>query len=269
MTNDYRLVVFGAGGVGKSAISVKFVQDTFVSTYDPSIYDVYKKQEYVDGEATMLEIVDTAGQEQYESMRAQYYKEGQGFIAVYSVADRTSFQEVEKLRNDVLGERNCDRAPMVLVGNKCDLHERKVSTAEGQALAANWFEDGKGPVPFYETSAKEGTNITETFHQVVREIQRERQGLTGQPAAPDAAAAAPAQAVPVTAPAAPEAVPPPVDTTPAPAAPAPAAAVEATPPPAAVPATTASSPPPPVPTKTPQKPKGKKDKKKKKKCSLM
>ena len=237
-----------------------------MSTYDPSIYDVYKKQEYVDGEATMLEIVDTAGQEQYESMRAQYYKEGQGFIAVYSVADRTSFQEVEKLRNDVLGERNCDRAPMVLVGNKCDLQERKVSTAEGQALAANWFEDGKGPVPFYETSAKEGTNITETFHQVVREIQRERQGLTGQAAAPAAPATAPPQEVPVPAPAAPQAVPPPVDTTPTPAAPAPAAPVEATPPPPVAPANTNASP---VKKPPPKTGKDKVVKKKKKKCSVM
>ncbi|KAM9136291.1 ras-related protein Rap-1A-like isoform 3-T3 [Lepidogalaxias salamandroides] len=58
---EYKLVVLGSGGVGKSALTVQFVQGIFVEKYDPTIEDSYRKQVEVDGQQCMLEILDTAG----------------------------------------------------------------------------------------------------------------------------------------------------------------------------------------------------------------
>ena len=73
----------GAGGVGKSALSVRFVQGVFVESYDPTIEDTYLKQiEYKDN-SYVLEIIDTAGTEQFVSMRNLYMKAGEVFVVVY------------------------------------------------------------------------------------------------------------------------------------------------------------------------------------------
>eukprot|EP01064_Diplonema_japonicum_P027114 TRINITY_DN388_c4_g1_i1.p1 TRINITY_DN388_c4_g1~~TRINITY_DN388_c4_g1_i1.p1 ORF type:complete len:271 (+),score=44.67 TRINITY_DN388_c4_g1_i1:51-863(+) len=174
MGNESKLVVVGAGGVGKSAISVRFVQGKFVPFYDPSILDKYRKQVQIDGRTEIVEIVDTAGQEEYRSMRAQYYEKGEGFVVVYSITDRGSMGEVEKLRDDILEEKGCSCVPMVLVGNKCDLEtERKVTKSEGEALARNWFRENKG-IPFFESSAKDAINIDECIHQIVRELRSQK-----------------------------------------------------------------------------------------------
>eukprot|EP00121_Abeoforma_whisleri_P003625 Awhi_evm1s3259 len=63
--NTYKLVIVGGGGVGKSALTIQFIQCQFVDEYDPTIEDSYRKQSVVDGEAAHLDILDTAGQEEY------------------------------------------------------------------------------------------------------------------------------------------------------------------------------------------------------------
>ena len=186
----------------------------------------------IDGETSILEIVDTAGQEEYKALRAQYYQKAEGFIAVYSITDRNSFQEVERLREDVLEERSAEHVPIILVANKCDMDShRRVLTKEGEALAAAWSADGKGSVPFLESSAKDSTNITELFHQVVRQVRSERNG--GIPPAPVPAQPTPEKAAP-TADAPPAAAAAATTATAAPAVPAPAPAPAAAAAPAAV-----------------------------------
>ena len=194
MANRCRIVVVGAGGVGKSALSVKYVQDVFVSSYDPSICEVYHMHEDVDGTPVFMDIVDTAGQEQYESMRAPYYKEADAFLVVYSVADRVTFEEVLKLRDDVLAERGgAVHAPMVVVGNKCDLPGRSVLAQEGRLIASQFFpdaDDARRAAPFYETSALEGIHVADAFRQLIREVRQVAEDKKAAEAARAAAEAA-------------------------------------------------------------------------------
>jgi len=168
---EYRIVVVGAGGVGKSALTVRFIQGNFVEKYDPTIEDSYTKQTEVDGVACILDIMDTAGQEEYSALRDQYMKTGQGFILVYSITSAVSLESVHKLRARILRiEEEHPDIPMVLVANKSDLDsERTVSAAEGKDLAS------KFGMPLIETSAKNNTNIDEVFHTIVRLINKWRE----------------------------------------------------------------------------------------------
>lgn len=165
---EYRLVVVGGGGVGKSAITIQFIQSHFIDIYDPTIEDSYRKQISIDDQVSMLDILDTAGQEEYSAMRDQYMRTGQGFLLVYSITSRTSFDEIAKFRDQILRVRDSDVAPLVLVGNKSDLQEeRQVTSQEGQDLASRWR------IPFFESSARLRTNIEEVFIQLIREIRKE------------------------------------------------------------------------------------------------
>lgn len=108
---EYKLVVLGSGGVGKSALTVQFVQGIFVEKYDPTIEDSYRKQVEVDGNQCMLEILDTAGTEQFTAMRDLYMKNGQGFILVYSITALSTFGELNDLRDQIMRVQDSNDVP--------------------------------------------------------------------------------------------------------------------------------------------------------------
>jgi len=164
---EIKIVIMGAGGVGKSAITIQYIQCHFVDEYDPTIEDSYRKQVCIDGQTMLLDILDTAGQEEYSAMRDQYMRTGQAFLAVYAINSRSSFEEASTMREQVLRIKDTESVPMLLVGNKCDLvAERTVTSAEGEALARSW---GCG---FLETSAKNRINIDDAFVELVRQYAR-------------------------------------------------------------------------------------------------
>jgi len=167
---EYRIVVVGAGGVGKSALTVRFIQGNFVEKYDPTIEDSYRKLVEVDGAACMLDIMDTAGQEEYGALRDQYMKTGHGFLLVYAITSSTSWDAASKLRVQILRikEEHQD-IPIMLVGNKLDLEEdRQVQVDQGKTFSQR-FNCG-----FMEASAKTNMNVNEVFFELVRLIKRWR-----------------------------------------------------------------------------------------------
>jgi GTPase KRas protein len=176
---EYKLVVVGGGGVGKSSLTIQFIQQHFVEEYDPTIEDSYRKQITIDGEIALLDILDTAGQDDYSAMRDQYMRGGEGFILVYTITSRLSFDEIQNLKDQVLRVKDRPKVPFVLVGNKCDLEkDRQVATQEGSQLASSFN------APFYESSAKTRVNVDEIFHAIVREIRKDRSpGTTSKPKA--------------------------------------------------------------------------------------
>lgn len=163
----YKLVVLGANGVGKSALTLRLVTSNFVADTDPTIEDSYRTEVVVDGETLLLDIVDTAAWEEHSPERDQYLRACDGVLIAYSVTSDASFQEVPTFHNQILRTKDKERVPIVLVGNRCDLEqEREVATETGQARAAQWG------APFMETSAKVGINVEDAFVGLVREIRR-------------------------------------------------------------------------------------------------
>ncbi|CAK7234232.1 RAS2 protein, partial [Sporothrix curviconia] len=184
----YKLVVLGDGGVGKTALTIQLCLQHFVETYDPTIEDSYRKQVVIDGQACMLEVLDTAGQEEYTALRDQWIRDGEGFVLVYSISSRSSFSRIKRFHHQIqrvkestasspsypgspLAAANSQApVPVMLVGNKSDrVTEREVSTQEGHALARELGCE------FVEASAKNCINVEKAFYDVVRILRRQRQ----------------------------------------------------------------------------------------------
>lgn len=209
----YKLVVLGDGGVGKTALTIQVRQSCglvlvsiltamqlclnhFVETYDPTIEDSYRKQVVIDEQSCMLEVLDTAGQEEYTALRDQWIRDGEGFVLVYSITSRSSFTRIRKFYSQIQRVKESStassptaaaylsaphspigmaghQAPVMLVGNKSDrATEREVSTQEGSALAKDMGCD------FVEASAKNCVHVEKAFYEVVRSLRKQRQEQT-------------------------------------------------------------------------------------------
>ncbi len=145
----------------------------------------------------MLEVLDTAGQEEYTALRDQWIRDGEGFVLVYSITSRASFTRIRKFYSQIQRVKESSsassptsaaylssplspasiaghgQAPVMLVGNKSDLvTDRAVSTQEGSALAKDMGCD------FVEASAKNCINVEKAFYEVVRSLRKQRQEQT-------------------------------------------------------------------------------------------
>ncbi|XP_028660558.1 ras-related and estrogen-regulated growth inhibitor [Erpetoichthys calabaricus] len=172
---EVKLAIFGTAGVGKSALVVRFLTRRFIWEYDPTLESTYRHQVNIDDEAVSMEILDTAGQEDL-LQREGHVRWGDGFVIVYDITDRGSFDEVVPLKNFLDEIKKPKNVTLILVGNKADLeHSRKVSTEEGEKLATELA------CAFYECSACTGEgSINEAFHELCREVRRRKmiQGKT-------------------------------------------------------------------------------------------
>jgi len=166
MSDDkYQIVVLGGGAVGKSNVVLRYLKEQFIDDYDPTIEESFRKPTTVDDRPCMLDIIDTAGQEEYSALRYQYLRSGHGFLIVYNIASKTSFNQIQEFRSELISVRSTT-FPVVLCGNKCDLeNERQISKEEGMVQAREWN------CPFFECSALENIHITEIFMAIVREIR--------------------------------------------------------------------------------------------------
>ena len=184
------MVVLGGGSVGKSALTIQYVQGLFVTKYDPTIEDAYRKVVEVerksfphkervffsnkqqkavelDGNVLVVDILDTAGVDTFSSMRDMYYRDGDGFILVYSSTSQASFNEMVDMNESLVRARECGSAPIfrAVAANKSDLVEsRMVSSDKGADMATSWGAH------FVETSAKNSSGVSEVFNSVLRDV---------------------------------------------------------------------------------------------------
>lgn len=163
--DEYNIVVLGGGGVGKSCITIQFIKSKFIDEYDPTIEDSYRKEITIKENRYILNILDTAGQDEYSAMRDQYIQNGDGFIIVYSITSRESFDEIVGFRDQIVRIKDDDGFPMVLCGNKSDLNnQRQVSYIDGNNLSKSFN------IKFFEVSAFERSNVDEIFTQLTLEM---------------------------------------------------------------------------------------------------
>ncbi|KAJ3100787.1 Ras GTPase ras2, partial [Phlyctochytrium bullatum] len=152
-------------------LTIQLCLNHFVETYDPTIEDSYRKQVVIDDVPCVLEVLDTAGQEEYTALRDQWIRDGEGFLLVFSITSRSTFERILRFKDQIVRVKDAENIPMILVGNKCDKHqEREVSPQEAKHIA-----DRMG-CSYIETSAKTCFNVEKAFYNVVRLIRRSGEG---------------------------------------------------------------------------------------------
>ncbi|GAA5983140.1 hypothetical protein JCM10908_000171 [Rhodotorula pacifica] len=164
-----KVALLGSRSVGKSSLTVQFVDQHFVDSYYPTIENTFTKIVKHKGSEYQLDIIDTAGQDEFSILSSRHAVGLHGWILVYSVSSRSSFEMCSIIREKILNYTGREKVPMVLVGNKSDLAvQRQVTKEEGAALAANW-----GLTSFVETSARTGENVNRVFDLIVAQIESE------------------------------------------------------------------------------------------------
>jgi Ras-related protein Ral-A len=157
----HKIIMVGPGGVGKSALTLQYMYNDFVEEYDPTKADSYRKKVHVNNQDAFIDILDTAGQEEYAAIRDNYYRSGEGFIVVFSVLEKESFEATLEFREQICRVLDSNVIPMILVANKVDCPGRQVSKKEIEERAKQWN------CPYYETSAKTRLNVDECFQAIL------------------------------------------------------------------------------------------------------
>ncbi|CDI98671.1 ras protein Rap 2a [Echinococcus multilocularis] len=169
----FTVVVLGSGGVGKSALVVKFVCGKFVDKYDPTIEDFYQKEVSFAGLPKVLRILDTAGTSQFSSLHDLYIKNGDGFLIVYNLVNRQSFNDIRNMRENILrvkGLPSSGFVPLVLVGTKSDLFnetdDKSYILRDPINLANEWL------CPHIETSARNNVGVEAVFLELLSQMMK-------------------------------------------------------------------------------------------------
>ncbi|XP_056440314.1 GTP-binding protein Rheb isoform X1 [Gadus chalcogrammus] len=166
-----KIAVLGYRSVGKSSLTIQFVEGQFVDSYDPTIENTFTKTITVSGQEYHLQLVDTAGQDEYSIFPQSYTIDVDGYILLFSVTSYKSFEVVRVIHEKLLDMVGNLQVPIILVGNKKDLHmERVISFEEGRALAESWS------APFLESSAKENQTAVEVFRRMILEVEKMEAG---------------------------------------------------------------------------------------------
>ena len=171
-----KIAVLGQSMVGKSALTFRFINNKFPTEHDTTIEDSYSIPAKIDDIHCQLEILDTAGQDDYQSMLETWINFGSCFLLVYSIDSPESFVEAKKKYEKVALIKGKDIFTCILVGNKCDLSDdlRKVSKSEAEEFAQS------RNIPFLECSALNTINVKESFikvaHDYLEKVQKHKRG---------------------------------------------------------------------------------------------
>ena len=165
--NNVSLITLGEGQVGKTSIIYRYIDDTFTSNYLATIGidSKFKKIKLASGEEIKVKILDTAGQERFQSIAANYIKKADGIVFVYDITKACTFTNLEKWLSNI--DEVANDKPCLLIGNKSDMNDkREVSKEEGMEFTKKF----KKETHFYETSCKTGENVDKAINDLVNQI---------------------------------------------------------------------------------------------------
>jgi len=174
MTGDIlkkrKIAVLGSRSVGKSSLVIQFIENHFVESYYPTIEATFQKSVNYNGIEYDCDIIDTAGQDEYSILNSKYAIGIHGYVLVYSVASRNSFDMIQILYDKIIDYCGTNDIPCVIVGSKTDLQTspviRQVKSDEGEDLAKT------NNAAWVETSAKNDVNVGKVFELCLAEIEK-------------------------------------------------------------------------------------------------
>ncbi len=164
-TKILKLGIIGPPSVGKSALTVRYIQKVFIDEYLPSFENLFKKNMMIDGEQIEVDILDSSGMDELVVMRPNWFKEREAFIMVYAINNRGSFEALNVFYEQLVTFRTSADVPLLLVGNKVDMEaNRAVKKEEGMKIAKTFNAE------FCETSAKKDINVTYVFETIAKKL---------------------------------------------------------------------------------------------------
>eukprot|EP01121_Diplochlamys_sp_Union-15-3_P004536 TRINITY_DN14720_c0_g1_i1.p1 TRINITY_DN14720_c0_g1~~TRINITY_DN14720_c0_g1_i1.p1 ORF type:complete len:207 (-),score=28.28 TRINITY_DN14720_c0_g1_i1:56-655(-) len=171
-TLEFKYIIIGPSGVGKSCLLLRFTEELFEEEHDMTIgVEFGTLMLNIDNRPVKLQIWDTAGQESFKAITRNYYRGAHGVLIVYDITRKETFNYLDDWL--VQARENGDNLTILLVGNKCDLEDKRaVSSKEGLDFAL------KNGIDFMETSAKTALNVKEAFFNTSKAIYNKyKQGL--------------------------------------------------------------------------------------------
>ncbi len=164
-TYRFKVIIVGDGNVGKTTLILKYTEKRFRESYIPTIGVQWtiKEMKY-EGSIINLTLWDIAGQENFKALRQSFYEGSDAAIIVFDVTNLISFDHVENWYHEI---QSCGNIPIILLGNKIDLVEKRKVPPE----MIKSFND-KFNLPYFETSAKTGENVLDMFSAVIDKIHQ-------------------------------------------------------------------------------------------------
>ena len=176
-TEDFTIVVLGKGTVGKTSLIFQYIKKSCPTDHDPTVEDSYTTQiRTYTGEERQFKILDTAGEDDYQTMIDEWIKAANGFLLLFAINDKESFEAL-KAKVVRIKKNNKGDLPILLVGNKCDLE----SSREVEKQSAVDYAKTIG-AKYYETSALNDRNgnvkivFQQCAHLIVSKFNSESKG---------------------------------------------------------------------------------------------
>ena len=176
-TEDFTIVVLGKGTVGKTSLIFQYIKKSCPTDHDPTVEDSYTTQiRTYTGEERQFKILDTAGEDDYQTMIDEWIKAANGFLLLFAINDKESFEAL-KAKVVRIKKNNKGDLPIILVGNKCDLE----SSREVEKQSAMDYAKTIG-AKYYETSALNDRNgnvkivFQQCAHLIVSKFNSESKG---------------------------------------------------------------------------------------------
>ena len=162
-----KILIVGDSTVGKTNFIKKYVENKFNESYFASTgIDLITTSIKIEGKSFKIQIWDTAGQEKYRAMTKNLFLKTQGIVIIFDISNETSFINLKSWMNDIKEECSAD-IPMILVGNKLDLEDKRVIDKE---RAMEFAKNKK--LEYIETSSKTGENINKALSLIIEKIYR-------------------------------------------------------------------------------------------------
>ncbi|KAI0082454.1 hypothetical protein K474DRAFT_1585591 [Panus rudis PR-1116 ss-1] len=172
-----KIAVLGSRSVGKSSLVIQFIENHFVESYYPTIENTFSKSINYKGTDYDCDIIDTAGQDEYTILNQKHAIGIHGFVLVYSVTSRKSFEMIHVVYDKIINFCGFNSVPCVIVGSKTDLSPRQVNPDEGKHLAEELHAE------HVETSAKLNQNVAKVFELCLEQIEKRSPNSKTEPPA--------------------------------------------------------------------------------------
>ena len=165
------IITLGDFAVGKTSLFNRYIDNSFSHNYlaTTGLNTLFKKIKLQNGQEIKVEISDTSGQERFKSLANNYMLKGNGILLVYDITNKSSFEHVNEWANEIKEQSQGDK-PIILIGNKLDLEEKRcVAKEEGEEFAKKYCDGG---IKFYETSCLTGENVCEAINDLAEQIYK-------------------------------------------------------------------------------------------------